>query len=67
MEDDLRKVSRERAVAALNLASAAPKSRVSMLFSDVYDELPPMLQEQQDNLLDHMARYEQHYQQWDAR
>jgi len=61
MEDDLRKSSRAHAVSALNTASAATKSPVTKLFSDVYDELPRSLQQQQDALIEHMQRYQDHY------
>jgi 2-oxoisovalerate dehydrogenase E1 component alpha subunit len=61
MEDDIRKASRASAVKALNSASAAPKSSVETLFSDVYDELLPSLQAQRDALLQHMDRYPDHY------
>ena len=31
------------------------------LFTDVYDELPKHLKEQQKELFDHLAKYKEHY------
>ena len=61
MEEDLRKTFRKQAVEALNVASGAPKPTYTTLFSDVYDELPWNLREQQEALVEHMDKYPQHY------
>ena len=67
MEDDLRRTSRKQAVQSLNAASAAPKPSIGKLFSDVYEELPWNLEEQQDEIAQHMARYPEHYSEWSVR
>jgi len=64
MEEDLRRSSRKAAIASLNTATQYPKPTTATLFSDVYDELPRALEEQQRELLQHMERYPEHYQQW---
>jgi 2-oxoisovalerate dehydrogenase E1 component alpha subunit len=64
MEEDLRKACRKQAVESLNVASTAPKPATPQLFSDVYDELPWSLREQQAELEAHMRRYPEHYAQW---
>jgi len=61
LEDDLRRDTRQLAIASLNTASAAPKPRLPMLFTDVLDELSPALEEQKAELLSHMQRYPEHY------
>lgn len=46
---------------ALDIAEKRPKPHLRTLFEDVYAELPPNLQEQQAQLLEHIAKYPQHY------
>jgi 2-oxoisovalerate dehydrogenase E1 component alpha subunit len=46
---------------ALDIAEKRPKPHLRALFEDVYAELPPNLQEQQAQLLEHIAKYPQHY------
>ena len=64
MEEDLRLACRKLAVTALNVASTAPKPKVDTLFSDVFDELTWIQQEQQDEMFGHMARFPEHYDSW---
>ena len=64
MEDDLRKAYRKEAVACLNKASTAGKPKVVKLFDDVYDEHNWILEAQHQELVQHMARYEEHYQEY---
>jgi len=61
MEEQIRKSARREAIASLNMASDQARPSVHTLFSDVYDELPSSLQEQQAELLAHMERYPEHY------
>ncbi len=61
MEEQLRKQARKEAIATLNRAQAADKPHVQTLFSDVLDELPWNLSEQQSELVQHLENYAQHY------
>ena len=60
-EEELRKASRARAIKALNDAEQVPNPHVKHLYTDVYDELPWMLAEQQSELKDHLQRYRAYY------
>jgi len=60
-EEALRKTSRQHAIKALNDAETLPNPHIKHLFTDVYDEVPWMLQEQQAQLKDHLQRYREHY------
>ena len=60
-EDELRKASRKRAITALNDAEQVPNPHIKHLFTDVYDEMPWFLEEQQAELKDHLTRYREHY------
>jgi len=51
----------KEAIATLNRAQAADKPHVQTLFSDVLDELPWNLSEQQSELVQHLENYAQHY------
>lgn len=57
----MRKTARKEAIGALNRASDAPKPTLDKLFTDVYDELPWSLQEQESDLRSHLARYPEAY------
>jgi len=60
-EDELRKVMRKRAIKALNDAEKVAQPHPKHLFTDVFDEVPWHLQEQQEQLKDHLQRYREHY------
>ena len=60
-EDALRPKSRKHAIKALHEAEKLPNPNIEHLFTDVYDELPWMLKEQQAELKDHLTRYSEHY------
>ena len=60
-EDELRPKSRKHAIKSLNDAAKLPNPHLLHLFTDVYDELPWMLKEQQAELKDHLMRYGEHY------
>lgn len=62
-EDHLRKEARKLAISTLNTAEAAPRPEVRTMFSDVLDELPWMLKEQQADVRDHVRMYPEHYKQ----
>jgi len=44
-------------IKSLQTAQEAPKAPLSDLFTDVYDELPPHLVEQREELFDFVARH----------
>ena len=56
-EAELRKVSRKRAIKALNDAEQLPNPHIKHLFTDVFEEMPEHLKEQMVELQDHLARY----------
>lgn len=61
MEEQIRKSARKEAIASLNRSSDAPRPSVDTLFTDVYDELPWSLREQQAEMFEHLAKYPEHY------
>ena len=61
-EEELRKVSRKRAITALNDAEALPNPHIKHLYTDVFDDpMPWHLTEQMAELKDHLERYSDHY------
>ena len=60
-EEELRKVMRKRAITALNDAEKVAQPHAKHLFTDVFDDLPWHLEEQQAQLKDHLQRYGEHY------
>ncbi|NWI98901.1 ODBA dehydrogenase, partial [Crypturellus undulatus] len=46
---------------AFEEAERKPKPSPRLLFSDVYEEMPPHLQRQQAALARHLRRYGEHY------
>jgi 2-oxoisovalerate dehydrogenase E1 component alpha subunit len=53
--------TREEVVAALNGAERRKKPALAELFTDVYDELPPALVRQQQELKEHLAKHGDKY------
>jgi len=60
-EQGLRKTLRKRAIDALNNAEKVPGPHPKHLYTDVFDEVPWHLREQQAALKDHLTRYRDHY------
>jgi len=60
-EEHLRKQARRDAINTLNQAQATGKPKVETLYTDVYDEVPWMLEEQERNLRSHLSEYAEHY------
>ena len=60
-EAELRKVSRKRAITALNDAEKVGNPHIKHLFTDVFDDEPWHLKEQMAELKDHLERYREHY------
>lgn len=60
-EEELRPASRQHAIKSLNDASKLPNPHIEHLYTDVYDELPWMLQQQKAELQDHLRKYSEHY------
>jgi 2-oxoisovalerate dehydrogenase E1 component alpha subunit len=56
-ENSLKKQTRQEVLSALKNAEAAPKPPVDELFTDVYDQLPPHLARQQQELRAHLAKH----------
>jgi 2-oxoisovalerate dehydrogenase E1 component alpha subunit len=60
-ELDVKKRSRAAVLDALQLAEGRLKPPISQLFKDTFKDLTPNLQEQQANLLAHLAEYGENY------
>ena len=60
-EEELRKAARREAIRVLNEAEQVGKPHWEHLFTDVYDTMPWMLQQQRDGLAAHMERHAPHY------
>ncbi len=60
-EEELRKQARKDAIRSLNAAQKVGKPHTKHLFSDVYDEVPWHLMEQEQALLKHMQKYPASY------
>ena len=60
-EEALRKQERARAIKALNDAEALPQPHFKHLFTDVYEEMPWMLKEQESQLKAHLKKYREEY------
>ena len=56
-EEEIRKQARKQAIRALNDAQAVAKPHSRHLFTDVYDELPWHLAEQEEATRQHMLKY----------
>ena len=54
-EEQLRKRARADAIATLNRAQSAEKPEIKTLFTDVYDDLPWNIEEQQQELREHLS------------
>src|SRR5687768_10135304 len=61
LDTDLAKKTREDVLQALQRAEAEKKPPVDEMWTDVYDELPPHLVEQKEELQTHLAKYAEHY------
>ena len=61
MEDAVRSEARRQAITCLNEAHAVGGPAARHLFTDVYDESPWILQEQQAALKDQIEAYPEHY------
>ena len=60
-DKELRKEVRRDILAAFKRAEEQPKPHPSTMFGDVYDTLPPRLQAQYEEMLQHVKKYPQHY------
>ncbi|XP_035950795.1 2-oxoisovalerate dehydrogenase subunit alpha, mitochondrial isoform X2 [Halichoerus grypus] len=56
-----RKQSRKKVMEAFEQAERKPKPSPSLLFSDVYQEMPAQLRKQQEALARHLQTYGEHY------
>ena len=61
MEEQLRTAARKEAIQSLNSASQAPSPKVGTLYTDVLDDKPWTLREQEAEMYDMMERYPEHY------
>lgn len=63
VEEDLARQDRDRlaVMSALKTAEKKAPPPLSTLFDDVFKEVPPHLQEQRQQMLDHIALYPDHY------
>jgi 2-oxoisovalerate dehydrogenase E1 component subunit alpha len=55
------KAARKDVLRALKLAERQPAPPIDELFTDVYEQLPPHLERQQDSLRRHLDTYGEHY------
>jgi len=53
--------AKKQVIEAMKNAENEKKPHIDYLFSDVYDELPPHLIEQREQLKQHLAKYGEHY------
>jgi 2-oxoisovalerate dehydrogenase E1 component alpha subunit len=60
-DDKLNADSRQEVLVAMRAAETAKKPPVEDLFRDVYDQLPPHLLRQQQQLLAHLEKHGEHY------
>uniref|UniRef100_A0A0C9S2D4 3-methyl-2-oxobutanoate dehydrogenase (2-methylpropanoyl-transferring) n=1 Tax=Wollemia nobilis TaxID=56998 RepID=A0A0C9S2D4_9CONI len=60
-ETDLRSEIRNKILQAIQVAERKEKPSIENLFSDVYDEVPPNLQEQEKKLRETVARHAEDY------
>lgn len=60
-ESTLRKEVRTKVLSAMNEAERTKKPAASQMFSDVYADLPPHLQEQTEQLAAHLKKYAEFY------
>ncbi|XP_036393138.1 2-oxoisovalerate dehydrogenase subunit alpha, mitochondrial [Megalops cyprinoides] len=56
-----RKESRKQVMQALESAERQLKPRIDLLFTDVYQELPPHLEKQKQAMWRHLKQYKEHY------
>ena len=61
LEDQMRKQARKESIETLNNAEAAGKPLMNTLYTDVYDEIPWMIAEQQEQMRNHAQEYASHY------
>ncbi|NXS42649.1 ODBA dehydrogenase, partial [Balaeniceps rex] len=60
-EKGWRKSSRKMVMEAFEQAERKPKPNPQLLFSDVYQEMPPHLRRQRAALEQHLQHYGEHY------
>ncbi len=60
-EAAVKKESRQAVLKAFNLAETQKKPPIKDLFTDVYDSLPPHLEQQQQEMLDMIKKYPDQY------
>ncbi|KAG7471140.1 hypothetical protein MATL_G00121260 [Megalops atlanticus] len=60
-EQAWRKESQEQVMQALEYAERQPKPQIELLFTDVYQELPPHLEKQKQAMWRHLKQYKEHY------
>lgn len=61
LEKDWKETSKRRVMEAFAAAEKLKKPNVGLMFSDVYDVMPPNLHEQFDELSKHVEQYKEHY------
>jgi len=57
----LKEESKNQVIEAIQKAQVEKKANIKHLFTDVFEELPPHLQEQQRELDQHLSKYKEHY------
>jgi 2-oxoisovalerate dehydrogenase E1 component alpha subunit len=60
-EEEIRRSARREAIEALNTAEAMGKPPTAFMFTDVWDQPPPALRRQQQELAQHIERHAKHY------
>ena len=61
VEEEWKRDSLQQVMQALSRADKALKPPVKDMFTDVYDQLPPRLQKQHQECMDHIAKYPHEY------
>jgi len=60
-EENLREKVAEEVEKSLKRVMKEPKPHLDMMFTDVYDQLPPRLEKQRREFWEHVQKYKEHY------
>lgn len=61
MEEELKQKAKSEVKRAMQVARAEKKPHPDELFTDVYDELPPRLEKQREEMWALVNKYKEHY------
>lgn len=61
MDEDFKKDVRKKVLDVLRATELKGQPPLEEMFTDVYAEIPPHLEEQRQSLLEHVKKYPDHY------